>query len=84
MLKSLGWSVVDLFRVSESNELTLITGFLKILLKQTTMPDPSKILLQPPPTAECGNFTLHFRIGHGDMTTVLSQFTVDPDAHAGM
>lgn len=84
MIKSLGWTVVDLFRVTESNDLALVTGFFKVPLKHTPMPDPSKVLLQAPSTTESEDIMLHLRIAHGDMINVVSQFAVDPDVHAGM
>ncbi|KAG7385620.1 Coiled-coil domain-containing protein 17 [Phytophthora pseudosyringae] len=79
---SLGWTAFDIFKSSSEGELVFKCGFFKLPMKQSSMPDPSKTLVLPPTTGECGDVRIHIRLVHGERVDEGSQMLVDPELHA--
>ncbi|KAF1776916.1 Cleavage and polyadenylation specificity factor subunit 2 [Phytophthora cactorum] len=81
---SLGWTAFGIFKPTSDGELALSLGFFKLPVKQSSMPDPSKILVLPPTPGECGDMRIHIRLVHGERVGEASQMLADPELHAGI
>ncbi|ETL28468.1 hypothetical protein L916_18192 [Phytophthora nicotianae] len=79
---SLGWTAFDIFKLTNEGELVLSLGLFKLPVKQSSMPDPSKVHVLPPTPAECGGMRIHIRLVHGESIEEASQMLVDPELHA--
>ncbi|KAG3033433.1 hypothetical protein PC121_g3932 [Phytophthora cactorum] len=79
---SLGWTAFGIFKPTSDGELALSLGFFKLPVKQSSMPDPSKILVLPPTPGECGDMRIHIRLVHGERVGEASQMLADPELHA--
>lgn len=80
---SLGWTAADVFRLASEEDLALACGLLKLPVKQSSMPDPSKTLVVPPAIGDCGDMRIHIRLVHGKDVEEASRMLVDPELHAG-
>ncbi|GMF10672.1 unnamed protein product [Phytophthora lilii] len=78
---SLGWTAFDIFKVASEGEFVLAGGFVKLPVKQSSMPDPSKVLVLPPTPGECGDIKVHIRLVHGERVEEASRVFVNPESH---
>jgi hypothetical protein len=68
-------------------ELQLACGWVKVRLRPTPMPDPTKVLMRGFSANDVdgnGDVTLHLRIIHGGLEDQMQNSVVDPDIHAGL
>ncbi|KAL3657350.1 hypothetical protein V7S43_017669 [Phytophthora oleae] len=79
---SLGWTAFDIFKPANESELVLNCGYFKLPVRQSSMPDPSKILVCAPQLGECGDMRIHIRLMPGDRIEEASQMLVEPELHA--
>ncbi|GMF36585.1 unnamed protein product [Phytophthora fragariaefolia] len=80
---SLGWTAFDIFKLAGEGELSLVCGSFKLPVKQSSIPDPSKTLVLPPTSNECGDIRIHIRLVHSGRMEEASRMVVDPESQSG-